>query len=787
MDIKFLYLTDVHIKGINPGKRKDVYYLAILKKLMEIEQVVKNKGINFVVIGGDLFDLPKVSNQLLGEVAKIMKSWGVRIFVVPGNHDVYGQTITTLPHTSLGILERTGVVRILTRESSPVYVGRANDANLPLISFTGQEYYAEIDSGINNDYEVESTKGDVNILVAHSMLLEKPFHPDIHHTLIKDVNTSADIILTGHYHPDVFDHVVKNVMSNTGETKFAKPRSAGRLEATKHNINHKPQYAIVTISKDSNKVDTSITFHDFDWAEDGNKIFDYETGIEQRLYKSTLTAFKEKIQSVDLTHTVDLPTMVREIAQAEPNVSFEHTQLALNYLLLAEKTENKKALDGYVALPYDIQIAKVVLINFQSHEFTEVEFTKDNLNAIVGESDNGKTAILRAIEWVLYNEPKGTGFIREGAKFAEVSIHMTNGNVITRRRTNSDSGHYEVYDAATHHTERYNKFGNSIPIEVFNAHQMPKVQVGKDFESFNIAKQLDGPFMLSRSGAEKAAIIGKITKTDVVDDAIASASKDISNAQRGIKSLESEVNKLGLELEKYNYLDEEEKVIKIAEIIVDEWKVANDRAIELNNISSSLNEIANGINVASNIISQYSNIEEVSTMIAEIESNAKQCMELVTLLTSLKALDQSIKTEQNVINSKVNYEDVAKIIVECENGINHFNQLSNLYSEITKVNTSLEKGADYIKNIKQYDDDSIAEIEKEIKLLHELQENKNAYYYYKEQEAKCSIAIDQEVHHISKLNKKIEELKSSYEEQFREQGTCPVCGHDISSDFCCDL
>jgi exonuclease SbcC len=58
-------------------------------------------------------------------------------------------------------------------------------------------------------------------------------------------------------------------------------------------------------------------------------------------------------------------------------------------------------------------IKKLSLRNFQSHRETDLEFSP-GLNIIVGPSDQGKSAIIRALRWLFYNEPRGTGFIRVG-------------------------------------------------------------------------------------------------------------------------------------------------------------------------------------------------------------------------------------------------------------------------------------------------------------------------------------------------------------------------------------
>jgi exonuclease SbcC len=49
-----------------------------------------------------------------------------------------------------------------------------------------------------------------------------------------------------------------------------------------------------------------------------------------------------------------------------------------------------------------IYIQKLKIKNFQSHHDTEIEFGP-GINVITGTSDAGKTSILRAIMFVLYN------------------------------------------------------------------------------------------------------------------------------------------------------------------------------------------------------------------------------------------------------------------------------------------------------------------------------------------------------------------------------------------------
>ena len=116
-----------------------------------------------------------------------------------------------------------------------------------------------------------------------------------------------------------------------------------------------------------------------------------------------------------------------------------------------------------------IYIKKIELINFQSHSHTEIEFDR-GLNVILGNSDAGKTAILRAIKWALYNEPRGDYFIRQGEKNVSVKIVFSNGVVVERSRTPSKNSYY-LLDAQGEEM-RFEGFGLDVPKEITDATQM---------------------------------------------------------------------------------------------------------------------------------------------------------------------------------------------------------------------------------------------------------------------------------------------------------------------------
>lgn len=210
-----------------------------------------------------------------------------------------------------------------------------------------------------------------------------------------------------------------------------------------------------------------------------------------------------------------------------------------------------------------VNITKVKIENFQSHKDTTLEFVK-GLNVITGPSDQGKSAIIRAIKWALYNEPRGTDFIRYGAEYAKVTVGLSNGFKIIRERSQSRN-RYTVINPEKKSIV-LEGFGNDVPEEVVKAHGIPKIVLDSDISSsLNIADQLEGPFLLSETGALRAKAIGRLTGLHVIDRAIRECMADLRRENQELARVQNDLDNVCKKLEKYDKLYiVEEKLDKYA-------------------------------------------------------------------------------------------------------------------------------------------------------------------------------------------------------------------------------
>ena len=145
-------------------------------------------------------------------------------------------------------------------------------------------------------------------------------------------------------------------------------------------------------------------------------------------------------------------------------------------------------------------IQSITLKNFQSHKDTALEL-HSGVNVFVGESAAGKSAIIRALRLLCYNEPNGDSYRSWWGGDTEVTIEDDASNVITRGRTSSKN-FYKLND------DIMTGFGTDVPEQIKTLLAM---------QSLNLQKQKDGAFLLSSNTGDVAKFFNKIAGLDIID------------------------------------------------------------------------------------------------------------------------------------------------------------------------------------------------------------------------------------------------------------------------------
>lgn len=198
---KAIVTGDIHYQGINPRSRLDNYAEAIAAKIYNVYDLAREHQAGAIIIPGDLFHSPGVMWGTATELALILQQAPCSILTIHGNHDIWAGNPESKHRTPFGFLARLGLIWDLGTE--PFETSDREEGALD-ICITGHGFNAETDTPAGAeqfDPPPHAFPWDgVAIHVVHSMLMDRDPGFDMRHTLISEVKTSADVIISGHEH-----------------------------------------------------------------------------------------------------------------------------------------------------------------------------------------------------------------------------------------------------------------------------------------------------------------------------------------------------------------------------------------------------------------------------------------------------------------------------------------------------------------------------------------------------------------------------------------------------------
>jgi exonuclease SbcC len=133
------------------------------------------------------------------------------------------------------------------------------------------------------------------------------------------------------------------------------------------------------------------------------------------------------------------------------------------------------------------------------------------VNVLVGESDSGKSAIIRALNWVVNNKPSGDSF-RSHWENSYTGVGVVVDKFIVWR----DKGKENIYaiklekdlGKSIESLQVFRSFNQDVPEEIKNLLNISPLSLQSQFSS---------PFLLSMSSGEVAKYLNKIVHLDKID------------------------------------------------------------------------------------------------------------------------------------------------------------------------------------------------------------------------------------------------------------------------------
>lgn len=228
------FVGDIHLQFSNPSSRVDNYFEAILNK---IKQVMNSN--KYTISLGDIFSHPVLDIQgtvILISLLKDYKESGGTWIEILGNHPIYSWNINTLNKTTLGLLNKLGLVTILDRS------GQIKDS----LSTIEIGDWTIVPTLLNSPKDISTAPTPRSILVGHNYYA---FGRDKKHSLeyedLKDKGYKYCFL--GHDHQNYPPKIIEN-------TILYRPGSLAREAA--HSYNFERDIIYYQLDLDSEKIES---------------------------------------------------------------------------------------------------------------------------------------------------------------------------------------------------------------------------------------------------------------------------------------------------------------------------------------------------------------------------------------------------------------------------------------------------------------------------------------------------------------------------------------------------
>jgi len=312
-------------------------------------------------------------------------------------------------------------------------------------------------------------------------------------------------------------------------------------------------------------------------------------------------------------------------------------------------------------------IQSLKLKNFQSHKDSLLEFSP-GVNLIIGKTDSGKTAVLRALNWIINNKPAGDSFRSSWGGDTSCQITLDNSK-IKRTKTDKDNLYYKD-------DEEYKAFGQGVPEEITKV---------INFSDVNIQYQMDAPFLLSETSGEVARHFNKIVNLEQIDESLKSADSALRKINQDIKYCHAELEKEEAELLDYEWIDEAKIEFKALELLSNKESETRKEFSQLTAKTSDARQIKESF-----IIIDF---EAAEKELQRIFKQTEKITELEEKITAIKKLKNDIsEIEKELIN--IDYLEAEKILAILK-------QLSEQQKEIESACIKLNVDIEEMENIEK--------------------------------------------------------------------------------------
>lgn len=338
-------------------------------------------------------------------------------------------------------------------------------------------------------------------------------------------------------------------------------------------------------------------------------------------------------------------------------------------------------------------IKAVHIKNFQSHKDSTLEFAP-GVNVIVGQSDCGKSAVIRSLRWVAWNKPNGDAYCSTWGGDTSVQIDVDD-TFVQRGRTNADN-YYKVKGI-----DAFKAVKTGVPEEVGDILQM---------DDINIQQQMDSPFLLSNTAGEVAIHFNNIAHLEQIDFGVRNANKKIRALEQELATEEAIQEKVNVRLQTISYLDDFEVLLLKAEEAEEALSTKKEGIITLTTLLNNYVQTDTRIAAIQGVLLLQQPVDEAIALETEIDKIADDVEDLITDIDTIRSKQQKVEAFVDLSALEKEVKNALSITEDVVDAKEDIDDLDALLYDIEKEEGKIRSRQILLEQSKQQLKDSFPEV-----------------------------------------------------------------------------
>lgn len=317
-----------------------------------------------------------------------------------------------------------------------------------------------------------------------------------------------------------------------------------------------------------------------------------------------------------------------------------------------------------------MSLQNIKIQNFQSHKSTELQFDP-GVNVIVGSSDSGKSAILRAVLWTIFNRPSGESFKSYWGGDTIVDIELED-KAISREKGKENL--YVISPSNLDETKiEFKAFGTGVPEEI---------ETLLNISDINVQRQMDAPFLLSSTPGEVGRILNQAVRLDIIDKAQSNIRSTLKQEKNSLLNIQSTITEKQEKLEKYEWLPIVEGCIAKLETISVQISQATTLTIDLSRVIEDINTVNVSLQETRLILVYSKEIDNLTILNKDIDIQTDLWNDINDINLAIIEDKKRIESLSKLIKAESQTDEMIKIQQDYVKLERKKNSLNNLIEDI---------------------------------------------------------------------------------------------------------